>query len=62
MALESLGLARSLDELKHFISTTSVPVATKLGRMMSYLEGLLAIKSLLAYPFDYKILENHMAN
>ena len=29
----------------HDISTTRVPIATKLGRMITYLDGLLPIKS-----------------
>ena len=36
--------SRSRDKLKH-ISTTTVPMTTKLDRMVAYLDGLLPIKS-----------------
>ena len=43
MLVTSLRLDR-VTNLKH-ISTTRVPIATKLGRMATYLYGLLPIKS-----------------
>ena len=45
MTLRSRGLARSHDKLNYYISTTIVPLAIKLARMVTYLEGLLFIKS-----------------
>ena len=36
---------QSLDKLKHYISTTTMSVATKLSGMMTYGEGLSLIKS-----------------
>ena len=36
---------RSRDKLKYFISTTKVPMATRLGRIVTYVDGLLPIKS-----------------
>ena len=41
MILWSRGLARSLDMLNNYISTTTVPKATKLGRLVINVEGLL---------------------
>ena len=43
-------LARSRDKIKliylhYYYISTPVPIATKLGTMMTYLEGLLIIKS-----------------
>ena len=35
----------SREKLKHYISTITVSMATKLGRMVTYLKGFLAIKS-----------------
>ena len=38
----------------HYISTTTVPIATKFGRIVTYLEGLLSIKSykaLISWPW-----------
>ena len=40
--------------LKHSISTTRVPMATKLGRMVTYLDMLLPIKS--TWPSDHVVL------
>ena len=45
MALDSPCLANHVTNLKHFIFTTAVPITTEFGRMMIYLETLLAIKS-----------------
>ena len=39
------GLPRSRDKIKTTISTLTLPMATKLGRIMTYLERLLARKS-----------------
>ena len=39
------GPWRSRDKLKLFVSPTKVPMATKLGKMVTYLEGLLPVKS-----------------
>ena len=44
--LLSNGLARSHDKLKLYISTTTVPMTTKPGRMMTYIERLPPIKLL----------------
>ena len=44
MTLWSRGRAASRDRLKH-ISTATVPMATKLGRMVTYRDWLLPIKS-----------------
>ena len=40
----SLGIVKSRDKLKH-ISTITMPLATKLRRMVTYLNGLLPIRS-----------------
>ena len=47
--LWSRDLAKSLDKLKPFYSTATVPMATKPGRMVTNLEQLLPI--MLLYPF-----------
>ena len=40
--------------LKHSISATRVPMATKLGRMVTYLDMLLPLKS--TWPSDHVVL------
>ena len=48
MTLSSHGLASSRDKLKplyHYLTTTTVPMATKFGSMITYLDKLLPIKS-----------------
>ena len=44
--LRSNGLARLYDKLKLYIFTTTVPMTTKPGRMMTYIERLPPIKLL----------------
>ena len=41
--LSSNGFARPHDKLKPLYSTATVPMATKLGRMLTYLEVFLTI-------------------
>lgn len=43
-SLEACGQVRTSDKLKTYICTTTLPTATKLGRVMTYREGLLLIK------------------
>ena len=43
--LWSRGCARSRDKLIHYISNTTISMATKLGRMVTYFDYLLLIKS-----------------
>ena len=46
---------------KHHISTTTMPMITKLGRVMTYLEGLPTIKSHVLYKaFDHVVLRDHV--
>ena len=47
----------------HFLSTTRVPVATKLGRMVTHLDGLLTIKShdpLIIYLHQHSVMANKL--
>ena len=44
MTLLSGGLARSCAKLKTYISTTIVSMTIKLGRLVTYLDGLLSVK------------------
>ena len=45
MTVLSRGLVRSRDKLNYYISTTAVPMATRLGRVVTYLEEPKIIKS-----------------
>ena len=46
-----------MTHLKNFISTTTAPIANKFGRIMSYFERLLAIKS---YDLDHVAFQNNV--
>ena len=57
MTLWLRDLATSRDKLKPSISTTTMPMATKLGRMLTYLKGLLTIKS--TTPWSRGLAKSH---
>ena len=59
IAIESRGHARSFGNMKIVFSTTTVPEATKLGKMVIYLD-LPNHKAI--WPFDHLVFRNHVTN
>ena len=45
MTVSSNDIAKSHEKLNYYIFTNAVPMATNLGRTVTYLEGLQTIKS-----------------
>ena len=53
-------LKNQVTDWNHYISTTAVPVVTKLGNMVTYIEGFLGIK--VTETFDKMVFRNHVTN